>query len=123
MAKPKSSRHLYEIHTAPQPPLITEVLSGEQLVELVRLRGPRLRNVCNRAVGGLGLYPERTALPVTPRRIEDQTAQPVWASWRSLKGDRSGLGAEDQAPSTMSCVNLLAGFPPIPCRDLQRRRS
>ena len=38
MAKPESSRHLYEIHTAPQPPLITEVLSGEQLVELVRLR-------------------------------------------------------------------------------------
>ena len=37
-AKPESSRHLYEIHTAPQPPLITEVLSGEQLVELVRLR-------------------------------------------------------------------------------------
>ena len=38
MAKPEPSRHLYEIHTAPQPPLITEVLSGEQLVELVRLR-------------------------------------------------------------------------------------
>ena len=38
MAKPGSSRHLYEIHTAPQPPLITEVLSGEQLVELARLR-------------------------------------------------------------------------------------
>jgi hypothetical protein len=37
-AKPESSRHLYEIHTAPQPPLITEVLSGEQLVELARLR-------------------------------------------------------------------------------------
>ena len=38
MAKPESSRHLYEIHTAPQPPLITEVLSSEQVVELARLR-------------------------------------------------------------------------------------
>ena len=38
MAKPESSRHLYEIHTAPQPPLITEVLLGEQVVELARLR-------------------------------------------------------------------------------------
>ena len=26
MAKPESSRHLHEIHTAAQPPLITEVL-------------------------------------------------------------------------------------------------
>jgi hypothetical protein len=38
MAKPESSRHLYEIHTAPQPPLITEVVSGEHVVELARLR-------------------------------------------------------------------------------------
>ena len=38
MAKPESARHLYEIHTAPQPPLITEVLSGEHVVELARLR-------------------------------------------------------------------------------------
>jgi hypothetical protein len=38
MAKPDSSRHLNEIHTAPQPPLITEVLSGEHVVELARLR-------------------------------------------------------------------------------------
>ena len=38
MAKPESSRHLYEIHTAPQPPLITEDLSGEHVVELARLR-------------------------------------------------------------------------------------
>jgi hypothetical protein len=38
MAKPESSRHLYEIHTAPQPPLITEVLIGEHVVELARLR-------------------------------------------------------------------------------------
>jgi hypothetical protein len=38
MAKPASARHLYEIHTAPQPPLVTAVLLGEQLVELARLR-------------------------------------------------------------------------------------
>jgi hypothetical protein len=38
MAKPDSSRHLYEIHTAPQPPLLTGVLSGEHIVELARLR-------------------------------------------------------------------------------------
>ena len=38
MAKPEPSRHLYEIHTAPQPPLITEVVSGEHAVELARLR-------------------------------------------------------------------------------------
>ena len=38
MAKPYSSRHLYEIHTAPQPPLVTEILLGEHIVELARLR-------------------------------------------------------------------------------------
>jgi hypothetical protein len=38
MAKPSSVRHLYEIHTAPQPPLVTAVLSGDHIVELVRLR-------------------------------------------------------------------------------------
>ena len=38
MAKPDSSRHLYEVHTAPQPPLVTETLSGEHIVELARLR-------------------------------------------------------------------------------------
>ena len=38
MAKPESSRHLYEIHTAPQPPLVTQVLSAEHVVELARLR-------------------------------------------------------------------------------------
>jgi hypothetical protein len=37
MAKPASLRHLYEIHTSPQPPLISPVLSGEHLVELARL--------------------------------------------------------------------------------------
>ncbi len=38
MAKPESSRHLYEIQTAPQPPLVTQVLSAEHVVELARLR-------------------------------------------------------------------------------------
>jgi hypothetical protein len=38
MAKPPATRLLYDVHTAPQPPLVTEVLSGEHLVELVRLR-------------------------------------------------------------------------------------
>ena len=38
MAKPTTTRHLYEIHTAPQPPLVTAVLSGEHIVELARLR-------------------------------------------------------------------------------------
>lgn len=38
MAKPPSARHLYEIHTAPQPPLVSLILSGEHLVELARLR-------------------------------------------------------------------------------------
>ena len=38
LAKPESTRHLYEIHTTPQPPLITEVLSGPHIVELARLR-------------------------------------------------------------------------------------
>ena len=38
MAKPPTSRHLYEIHTAPQPPLVSAVLSGEHIVELARLR-------------------------------------------------------------------------------------
>jgi hypothetical protein len=38
MAKPASMRHLYEIHTSPQPPLVSSVLSGEHIVELARLR-------------------------------------------------------------------------------------
>lgn len=38
MAKPTATRHLYEIHAAPQPPLVSAVLSGEQIVELARLR-------------------------------------------------------------------------------------
>jgi len=38
MAKPPSTRHLYEIRTAPQPPLVIEILSTEHVVELARLR-------------------------------------------------------------------------------------
>jgi hypothetical protein len=38
MAKPTALRHLYEIHTAPQPPLGSAVMSGEHIVELARLR-------------------------------------------------------------------------------------
>jgi hypothetical protein len=38
MAKPTTARHLYEIHTAPQPPLVSAVLSGEPIIELARLR-------------------------------------------------------------------------------------
>jgi hypothetical protein len=38
MAKPASVRHLYEIHTSPQPLLVNAVLSVEHVVELARLR-------------------------------------------------------------------------------------
>ena len=38
MAKPAPSRHLYEIHTLPQPPLVADVLSGEIVADLARLR-------------------------------------------------------------------------------------
>jgi hypothetical protein len=38
MAKPAPQRHLYEIHTAPQPPLVADVLSGEIVAELAQLR-------------------------------------------------------------------------------------
>jgi hypothetical protein len=38
MAKPEPTRHLYEIHTAPQPPLVTPILTSEHVVELARLR-------------------------------------------------------------------------------------
>jgi len=36
--KPDSQRHLYEIHTKPQPPLVTEIVQPEHIVELARLR-------------------------------------------------------------------------------------
>jgi hypothetical protein len=32
-----STRHLYEIHTAPQPPMVSEVMAGETVAELARL--------------------------------------------------------------------------------------
>jgi hypothetical protein len=38
MAKPAPVGHLYEIHTAPQPPLVSDILSGEIVAELARLR-------------------------------------------------------------------------------------
>ncbi len=38
MAKPASVQHLYEIHTSPQPPLVDPILSGDLVIELVRLR-------------------------------------------------------------------------------------
>ena len=38
MSKPASQHHLYEIHTEPQQPLISAVLSAEHIVELARLR-------------------------------------------------------------------------------------
>ena len=38
MSKPASARHLYEIHTSPQPRLVSPVLSGEHVVELAHLR-------------------------------------------------------------------------------------
>jgi hypothetical protein len=38
MGRPETTRHLYEIHTAAQPPLVTAVLSPEHIIELARLR-------------------------------------------------------------------------------------
>ncbi len=38
MQKPAMTRHLYEIRTAAQPPLVTHVLSAEHAIELSRLR-------------------------------------------------------------------------------------
>jgi hypothetical protein len=38
MSKPASTQQLYEIYTSPQPPLVSDVLSGEIVVELARLR-------------------------------------------------------------------------------------
>jgi hypothetical protein len=38
MSKPTVHRHLYEIHTSPQPPLITDIVSGEMVADLARLR-------------------------------------------------------------------------------------
>ena len=38
LAKPPAVRHLYEIHTSPQAPLVGAVVSGEIVAELARLR-------------------------------------------------------------------------------------
>jgi hypothetical protein len=38
MSKPASNHHLYEIHTAPQSPFDSAVLSAEHIIELARLR-------------------------------------------------------------------------------------
>jgi hypothetical protein len=38
MSKPAATRHLYEIRTVAQPPLVTEILSSEHIIELSRLR-------------------------------------------------------------------------------------
>jgi hypothetical protein len=38
MEKPAATRHLYEIHTAAQPSLVTDILSPEHVTELSRLR-------------------------------------------------------------------------------------
>ena len=38
MEKPAATRPLYEIHTAAQPPLVTDILSPEHIIELSRLR-------------------------------------------------------------------------------------
>jgi hypothetical protein len=38
MAKPASMRHLYEIHTSPQPPLVPPILSREHIIELAQLQ-------------------------------------------------------------------------------------
>ena len=38
MAKPAATRHLYEIRTIAQPPLVTDILSPEHGIELSRLR-------------------------------------------------------------------------------------
>jgi hypothetical protein len=37
MTKPSSTHHLYEIHTLPQPPLVSAVMSGADVGELARL--------------------------------------------------------------------------------------
>jgi hypothetical protein len=42
IAMPASVRHLYEIHTSPQPPLVSAILSGEHVAELARLRDFRV---------------------------------------------------------------------------------
>ena len=38
LSKPPKVRHLYEIYTSPQPPMVSAVLSEEIATELARLR-------------------------------------------------------------------------------------
>ena len=38
LARPTVTRHLYEIHTSPQAPLVSEVVSAENVAELAHLR-------------------------------------------------------------------------------------
>jgi hypothetical protein len=64
MTKPTTTRHLYEIHTAPQPPLVSAVLSGEHIVELARLRNFfDLRSAASRAVAATVRYYFGSGLP------------------------------------------------------------
>ena len=44
MARPAAMRHLYEIHTTEQPPLVTSVLTGAIVVALARLRNASGQN-------------------------------------------------------------------------------
>ena len=45
LAKPTVTRHLYEIHTSPQVPLVGEVVSAENVAELAHLRDFLVRAV------------------------------------------------------------------------------
>jgi len=38
MAKPTTTRHLYEIHTSPQAPFVGALVSAENVAELAQLR-------------------------------------------------------------------------------------
>ena len=38
ITKPASQQHLYEIHTAPQPPVVGNVIRAEHIEELANLR-------------------------------------------------------------------------------------
>ena len=38
ITKPASQQHLYEIHTAPQPPLVSAIIGAEHIEELAKLR-------------------------------------------------------------------------------------
>ena len=38
LAKPNVTRHLYEIHTSPQPPFVSAIVTSENVAELAHLR-------------------------------------------------------------------------------------